>query len=378
MKSWKWIVGGVGGVALVLASRPGLDAQAVPTPSAPVAPALAPVRVETLQLEQARSELLANGVIEARQTVVLSFLEGGRVASRAVDIGDRVERGQILARLDARALANGVQAAQATVEELTERTDQLERDARRSEQLTRAGVTTDVELEQTRSGLARTEAMARSAAVQLRESQRRRSESVLRAPFAGTITDVFVEAGELVAPGTRAMRLVDADGLEVILQVPTTTAEGLVVGQELRGVATAAGGADPREGREVVGEVLSVSARAAGLNRLHPVRIAVRGQLAAGLGVQMRLLEPVRDGLSVPLAAVVDPSGTRPSVWRLEQNEVERVVIRLGAIREGRVEVREGLAAGDTIVVEGQEHLLPGDAVDVIVARAPAAHPVVR
>lgn len=375
MKSWKWIMGGVGGVALALASRPGLTAQVAPD-DVGVSPA--PVQVETLQQEQLRPELLANGVIEARQTVVLSFLEGGRLASRAVDIGDHVERGQILARLDGRALAHGVESARATVDELSERSEQLQRDRRRTEQLTRAGVTTDVELEQTRSGVARTEAMARSAAVALRESQRRRSESVLRAPFSGTITDVFIEAGELVAPGTRAMRLVDAEQLEVILEVPTSTAEGLVVGQELTGLATAAGGADPREGREVVGEVLSVSARAAGLNRLHPIRIAVRGpRLAAGLGVQIRLLEPARDALSVPLAAVVDPAGTRPSVWRLDGRAVQRVAVRLGAIHGARIEVREGLASGDTVVVAGQEHLLPGDTVDVLVAGEREAHPVV-
>ena len=324
-----------------------------------------PLEVMTVEPTETRSAQVYHGVVQPRRRALLSFTDGGRLDARPAEIGDRVEPGQVLARLDGRGYRNALSAARANDRELALRSEQLARDRERSERLRREGVTTDSTLEQVSSGYDRVMAMRAAARANLAESQRRRGEAVLRAPFAGVVTDVLVEPGELVQPGQPILRLAGDGGHEVVLQVHAELARGLRPGTELALSAVGLEAEDPLARRPLRGTLRSVVTESAGLEGLFPVVVDVAPDeaLRAGLGVEAQLFGEPHAALRVPLAAILDPSGRRPFVWKVVDGRAERAWLRLGRLSDGWVEVLEGLEEGDRVVVRGHTRLLPGDAV---------------
>jgi len=329
-----------------------------------------PARVLTTRAELAPSvrEVVLHGVVRAASERALGFEVGGRLQARPVEVGDQVERGALLGRLDGRGPRHAVVAAEATLAELDARRAQTERDAARVARLRAEGVASAAELEQTRSGVERLEASQRAAEAQLRESRRRRGETVLHAPCDGVVTAVLAEPGAVVGPGTPVLLLSCASEVEVHASLPATmlaVSSGDPVRVEL-----------PARG-EVRDATVSVRSVAAGPDGLFPIRVALPGEVAApGEGAILRLRIEGAPALRVPIGAVVDPAGARPFVWRVQRGAAERVPVEVHGLHEGEVtlaplspEDRDdevalaGLAAGDEVVVRGQRPLLEGDAV---------------
>lgn len=306
----------------------------------------------------------AHSVARARQRARLAFTQGGRLASRAVRIGDRVEQGQVLARLEAGGHHNAVRAAGAQAAELDAAHTQLERDRERARRLSAEGVRTQAQLEAVETGFERLGAQRAAVQAQLRESRRRRTEAVLRAPFSGVVTDVLVEPGELIAAGQPVLRLVAPDsGLEVHLLVPGDVVRGLDVGDGVALVAVGAEAGDPLSTAEVEGRIAAVAHDAAGATRLHPVRVELDATpvFVDGVGIEAHLALEGRTQTTVPLAAVLDPSGQRAFVWKSVDGRAERAWVRLGRLEGDAVEIRQGIEPGDQVVVAGHARLLEGD-----------------
>lgn len=328
-------------------------------------PTPAPIRLETVAPTEVRPVHQAHGVLHAGDAAMVAFLEGGRLAERPVEVGQRVGAGDVVARLDDPGTRNAVRGARASVSELEERLAQLERDRARSAALAREGVTTSEELERVESGLARTRSALEGARAQLGETQRRRAETVVRAPFSGVVTDVLAEPGELLGPGQPVIRLVGEGGLEVVVRVTADLASELEPGAAVPIRVALGDPANPLARETVEGRIVSV-AGASALGGMHPVRIALERTegVAAGQGVVVELAGAPRELATVPLAAVQDPSGTHPFVWVDEDGAAARAAVRLGALHGDRVVVLEGLGAGASIVVAGHTRLLPGDALE--------------
>ncbi|MBO6939016.1 MAG: efflux RND transporter periplasmic adaptor subunit [Deltaproteobacteria bacterium] len=346
--------------ALFLAACTGAGAQDVP----PVEPP-APIRLETVTPTELRPVHQAHGVLRAGDAAMVAFLEGGRLAERPVEVGQRVTVGDVVARLDDPGTRNAVRGAQASVAELEERLAQLERDRERSATLAREGVATNEELERVESGLARTRSALEGARAQLGETRRRRAETVVRAPFSGVVTDVLADPGELLGPGQPVIRLVGEGGLEVIVRVTAELAAELEPGASAPVRIAVGDPTNPLARETVEGRIVSV-AGASALGGMHPVRIAIDRTegIAAGQGVVVELAGAPREVATVPLGAVQDPSGTHPFVWVDDEGRASRAAIRLGALQGDRVVVLDGLAAGTSVVVAGHTRLLPGDALE--------------
>ncbi len=155
----------------------------------------------------------ASGYVVARHRATLSAKVPGRVAWLGVEEGSRVRAGQVIARLENLDL-------QAADDQVKASLDQAELDLRRGEALARDGVLSQADLDKLRS--ARTGLQA-----QLRYQDALLEDMVLRAPFAGTITQKLSEVGETVSPGTAGganainavATLADFDTLEVEVEV---------------------------------------------------------------------------------------------------------------------------------------------------------------
>jgi RND family efflux transporter MFP subunit len=347
----------------------GTAARAQPTPEGVSAPAPAFVtRVVTAEVTSGTRdrELHVHGVTRTRDRAQLSFQLGGRLAARDVDVGDRVRAGQPIARLDARAFQNAVAAAEAGLGDVDIQQAQLARDEARARALEERGATTVAIREQAETGALRVAALRRAAEVELRESRRQAGETRLHAPFAGVVTAVFVEPGELVQPGQPIVRVAGEGGLEVVVEATPAIAAQLAPGAAAALRVIGLEDDDPNGALGLEGRVRSVVAQATGIGGLHPVLLDLPAdaRLRAGASVEVVLRTSGEPALGVPLEAVLDPSGQRPFVWRIRDGRAERAWLRLGRLLGAEVEVREGLAPGERVVIRGHERLLEGDVVD--------------
>lgn len=322
------------------------------------------VRVAEVETAADHRELRFSGVTRAARHARLAFSIGGRVVSRPVDVGDRVAAGQALARLDGRELENAVATARGALAEVAARRAQIERDVERARRLVAAKAATEEELEKTRAGLDAARAAEDTAGARLAETERMLDEAVLKAPYAGTATEVALEPGEYASPGKTVIVLSGDGDLELEVEVPES-----VVPHVREGVETEI--EVPLMGLTARGRVKTVGRTAAGPGRLFPVVVTIpeKSGVAVGATAELRLALAADDALAVAVEAVVNPGGRRPAVFRVidgDEPRVEKIAVEVGTLLGDRVIVRAAeLAAGDLVVVGGQRGLLDGEVVDV-------------
>lgn len=322
------------------------------------------VRLATVEKAADARELRFSGVTRSAQRARLSFSLGARLQSRGVEVGDQVKRGQILARLDDLEVRNGLATAKAGLADTAARRGQIERDVERVEKLAAAKAATAEELEKTRASFESLQAVEQAAASRLREVERLVGETVLRAPYDGTVTEVLAEPGEFVGPGRPILTLSGEGDTEVQVEVPESLLPQLQPGAAVPVTVAMLG-------RTVDGTLRSLGRSAAGPGQLFPVVVALdpAAGVPAGATAELRFRVGKSEALSVPVGAIVDPGGRRPAVFRLEESGgarvVRKVAVEVGSLSGDRVIVGGGLAAGDRVVVGGQRGLLDGDPVEV-------------
>jgi len=320
------------------------------------------VRVAAVEESKADATLRWPGVLRAADRASLSFPVGARLVSRASGIGDRVEKGEVLARLDAEQLQNGASAANSRRIEVEAALAQAERDAERVRQLADKKAATPQELEQTTALVDTLRASLDAAIAGEREASRLLGDSVLRAPFSGTVTATLAEPGETLSPGDAVVELSGDGDFETEIHLSNRNLLQVSEGQLVRVHAPLAGD------EAYAGEVSSV-AGAAGERGLFAVVVSVETDvsraLRAGIPVEVELDTRSSGEVSVPLAAVLNPGADRPHVFRVVAGQVELVPIEVETLVGDRVVVRGALEATDEVVVTGHTRLIAGDKVEI-------------
>ena len=190
-----------------------------------------PVRVAKVKQQSGEQVLRFAGVSRPRQRANLSFQVGGTIEVRLAEIGQRVNKGDIVARLYNPQLQPAANAAQARLEQLQSDAEQDQRDLSRLQQIYERDLLSIQELETQRTKLQSTLSAIDNARALLSQTQQLQQESELRAPFNGRIEAVLLEPGEFAQPGQPAMRMAAEDGLEVEVRVPPHLLSSLVTGE---------------------------------------------------------------------------------------------------------------------------------------------------
>ncbi len=320
----------------------------------------AAVRVDEVTRGSERSGIRLAGVARAAQQARLAFVLPGRLAGRTVEVGDRVQGGQVLAALDSSEFQLAEAAAESVLAELEVRLDQARRDEARVARLKAAKAATTEEVELAATSTRVLEASKRSAEIRLAEAQRLITESRLMAPFDGTITSVNLEPGEWAGSGKTVVELAGENDLEVEVEAPETVFARLAQDQEVVVKLSL-------RGAETTGRVSSQARAAGGPGRLFPVvvSLAPHPELVPGTTVEVLLEVEEKESLSLALEAVLNPGSSRPSVFRVEDGRAEQVFVELGRLDGGRVAVVADLDVGDAVVVAGHTALANGDLVEV-------------
>ncbi len=284
----------------------------------------------------------AAGVAEPIGRATLSTKLMGTVTEVLVREGDRVSRGQLLARIDAR----DVDAKRAQVDAGIAAAEAMYQDARTQADRFRAlyadSAATRYQLEQVETGLARADAGLSAARASRAELDAVGAYADIRAPFGGVVTQRFVDPGAFAAPGAPILEVQDASRLRVSVTVPPRVSAALRKSIPLdasiegRPVSAVLEGAVPAPN----GAVYTVNA----------IVQNPKGEFLPGSAATIRIPDGTRSAIVVPASALIqegDLTGVR--VKTAGGSELRWVkAVPLGT--EPRVEVLSGLKSGDVIL----------------------------
>lgn len=285
--------------------------------------------------------------IEADRLVEVTCRASGLVATVAVEEGDWVEAGQVLATLEND--RQRVEFRRAELE-LAEQVRKLER----SEQMLAESLVSEQEHEAVRTAHDQATAERDLARIALEETH-------VEAPFAGQITDRAVVVGQMVQATARAFTVADFVPMRVRVHLPEPVAAKVTVGEVVM-VETEAGGEGIAARVERVSPVVDP---ATGTVRVS-LRLPDGAEARVGGFVKARLTtDRKRDVLAVPKIALVEEGGLR-SVFVAEADTVRKVEIETGLHDETHVEVTAGLQEGWQVVTLGRGGLRTGSRIEVL------------
>ena len=334
------------------------------------------------------------GTLAAEEQVALAFKVTGRVQDLRVDLGSPVRRGQVLARLTPTDFELRLQQAEAALQQARARLGlppsgdeftvdpentalvRQSRAVRDEARLTRdrmktfveRGISSRADLDAAEAALEVAEGRYIDAIEEIRNREavlaQRRSElaiarqaledSVLRAPIDGAVRERQVTEGEFRAAGTPVLTIVRTDPLRLRVAVPERASVDLRAGQPVR--VRVEGDEATYEGRLVrLGAAIEED------NRTLPVEAAVSnrtGALRPGMFATAEIIVSRNDkGVVVPVDAIVTFAGVQ-KVLVVKDGRATEQRVRTGRRTGDRVEIVEGLAGGETVIVK------PGDVVD--------------
>ncbi len=301
-----------------------------------------------------------DGAVEAvRQTVVAAQVAGA-VVKLDVKVGDRVAAGQVLLRIDARAAEQNAAAGDAQVRAARAALDVATRDFQRQQQLHAQNYISAAALDRADATFKATQAQLQAQIAQAGAARTESGLYVVRAPFAGVVSEVPVQLGDMALPGRALLTVYDPAALRITAAVPQTVAQQMVAGQlpraELPGLPAGAAWVTPLRLQQlptVDAATLSVQLRAdlpAGLAGVVPGMFA---RLWLTLGATPGAA-PGAGSLTVPAQAVVRRAElTAVYVLPADGKPVLRQV-RLGRSQGEQVEVLAGLMAGERVVITPQ------------------------
>ena len=318
-----------------------------PAPAPP--PAAPQVRIAQVGGTNLPATISATGTVAWRRETSLGFTSAGRIATVAVNEGDTVRPGQLLAALDSTTVAASVSSARA------ER-DRAAAEYARSTKLLEQGWVTRPRVDNARATLAAAEANVRSAGFQSRNA-------AIVSPGAGTVLARLADAGQVVAAGTPVLVVGEASGGRVIrLPLADRDAARLLVGAPATVRLAAIEG-------ELTGSVIEIGGRAERATGTFVVEIGLPDdpRLRAGqIGtVSIVASSPGTLSLLVPPAAVFAPRAGQAFVY-VADADGKRVKLRRVTISEASdtaIQVTGGLQSGEWVATSRLDRLSDGMAI---------------
>ena len=346
---------------------------------------LAPVKVTVAAAREASlpQSIFGIGTVEARRSYNLGPTAAGRVARVAVDHGDAVAPGQLLAEMDPvdlderqrafdAAAARAVQlarAAEAAHEEATSRARLAQASAQRYADLRHrnfvSGEAADAKQHEANAAAAALSA-AKATQEATREDVRRtaaeragsgkaRAQLRLVSPVAGVVSARLAEPGTTLVAGQAVLQVIDPTSLWVRARIDQGRSAGLAVGQPVH-IALRS-----RPGSALAGRIARVDLIG---DAVTEERLVYAGFDAPPAGLSLGELAevnielaPVERALTIPSAAV-KRSGREAGVWLLRDGQAAYQAVTTGAAsRDGLVQVLTGLAAGDAVIVHSSRAL---------------------
>lgn len=352
--SWIWLLLPVVAIGLASCKRTTTAA----------APEVRPVRTVIVTKQDAGETAVLTGQIEAQDEAALSFRIGGRMIERSVNVGDRVEPGQVLAQLDPDNERNGLRSAESALVAAQGQLTYARNNFERQRQLLANGHTTRARFDQAQKALQNARSAVDDATAQRQIAQDRLSYTTLAADAAGTVTARGAEPGEVVQAGQMIVRLARQGGRDAVFEVPARLLRAAPKDSEIK-VRLAD---DPTV--SATGEVREVAAQANPTTRTFEVKIALNDPPSA-MRLGATVIGSVRldtgQAIEIPASALTEYD-RQPAVWLVDPKKLTVSMQNIKVVRyyPDTVIVASGLDTGDIVVTAGVQALHPGQKVRLL------------
>ncbi len=331
------------------------------------------VEVEMLDRSDLYIENTFSGKVYADKDIYVSPLLMAEIESVDVEIGDYVEKDQILFTLDGDSIENSVDQANAAYSsalanyDMTKEQIGMAKDSfERTKELYAEGVVSKAQYDQ--AELAASDKPLEAAQKGLDQARLGYEQALdaldnveVTAPIAGTVTAVDIQVGEMASNMKTAVTIMDLENVVVKIDVPENIVNKIYEGQMVN-LTVESAGIDSKA------EILSVSASINSMNHLYPVKVNAEnnGSVKSGMFAQVVVNTDLKEGvLSVPGDAVLEKEGDS-IVYVESQGIVSAKVVETGLDTGDRVEILSGISAGDSIVVKGQNYVSEGTKVKAV------------
>ena len=304
----------------------------------------------------------AAGTVEPRYKTDLSFRVLGRLIARPVNVGDTVEQGEIVAAVDPTALELAVRSAKA---DLSRSQAQLA-NASATEERQRTLIATDTTSKETLDNAVQVQAGAQASVARAQANLTKATEQLgyaqLKADFAGVVTAVSADVGQVASPGQTVVTIARPDVREAVVDIgpefPVPLRVGLPFTASLQILPSV----------HVEGQVREIAPQADPVTRTQRVRIALNDPpptFRLGATVTARLATDQRQILRVPESAVLNNDGEN-FVWVVDRPTSTVSLRKVDVLRdEAGIQITAGLEYGTRIVTAGIHSLKQGQHVRI-------------
>ena len=303
------------------------------------------VVVQEIQETAGQGQLIYSGSIEADNTVSLGFGVAGRVVAVHVQEGQKVSKGQLLATVEEEIYQNNYKVAAASLEQAQDNYDRLD-------QLYKKGSLPERDFIAVKVGLAQAKAGAAIAAKNLRDTR-------LYASFTGIVTQKFIEAGANTAPGAPSFTIVKTDKVFAKASISENEISTMKVGATTEVTV-------PSLNKEFNGKVTIINPQADNSSKTFIVKVQLdnaSGVLMPGMIADLNIATGTQtSAIVIPTSAIVRDADNINYVYVLKSNNTafkKRInVSKMTGASD--VIVKDGLQAGDKLIVSGQTTLEDG------------------
>jgi RND family efflux transporter MFP subunit len=357
------LTGAVTAALLLAGCNRGEDAAAAATETAEAVVTVGPENIAVATLSELRSGPAISGTLEPEQAATVRAEIGGSVLRTEADAGERVKRGQILARLDDNAVQDAFLSARSAVRTAETSLELARRNAERAQRLAEAGALAERDLETARLEVTNAEGALADARARLTNAQEQVGDTRVRAPFDGIVSERAADAGDVVQVGAALFSIVDPTRLRLEASVPAEQIGRLQRGTEVEFTVT---GLE----RRITGKIERINPVVDPATRQVRIYVAIPNldrSLVAGLFAEGRVATDTRRAVAVPVGAI-DSRGNTPTLHVLKAGRVTESPVQLGVRDEAAelVEIQAGVAEGDTVLLGSAQGITPGSRVRVL------------
>lgn len=327
------------------------------------------VKLLTVGVGEVATQLEYSGEVRARIESRIGFRVAGKIVRREVELGQHVQAGQTLARLDASDYRLGADAARAQVAAATTQRDLAAADVRRYSQLKAQNFISGAELERREASLKSAQAALDQAKAQLASQSNQESYALLVADASGVVTGIDAEPGQVVSAGSPVVRIAQDGPRDAVFAVPEDKRGFLRVGQSVR-VRPWSAGMEPLQGK-----VREIAASADPATRTYQVKVALPASAdVPPLGATVHALPEGMGAtgqqvIKLPTTALRQEGGAGQgtAVWVFDaaSSTVKLQPVQLATADGNEAVIASGLTPGMQVVSTGVHVLTPGQKVTI-------------
>lgn len=323
-----------------------------------------PVRTETVQKRPVASAISLSGRIEAEDEVSLGFRIAGRILQNNNQLGDRIEPGQVIARLESQNEENALRLAKAALTAAQGQLVQARNHFDRQRTLLEQGWTTNAIFDQAEQAQQTAQSQVDAAEAQLKTARDLVSFTELKADAPGVITSSGPRAGEVVQAGQTIVRVARHDGRDAVFDVPAQIIRNAPAYPQI----TVRLIDDPKV--TAPGRVREVAPQANPETRTFEVKVGLSNpppEMRLGASVVGRMETDANAVIEIPSSALTRIN-QQPAVWVVDPSNrtVSMRNIEVERFEQANVVVSQGLQSGDVIVIAGVQALHHGQEIRLL------------